>query len=140
MVEGTKASATVTISPGSWKARGVDCSSSWCEATALNAPKAAMIPTTANAWLAAARTTTPSTVPHREAAQDPGRVASAGVNQVLGGGPPTPSLWLVSAVSTTRRAANTTPMPISTGKARARELSRRWVLTTSRATVITNAT
>jgi hypothetical protein len=107
----------------------------------LNAPKAAMIPTTANAWLAAARTTTPSTVPPTvKPPRIRGRVASGRVNQVSGGGPPTPSLWLVSAVSTTRRAANTTPMPISTGKARARELSRRWVLTTSRATAITNAT
>ena len=64
-VEGTNASAIVTTSPSSWNARGVDCSTSWCETTAFHAPNTAMTTTmmnaSASAWTSTCRSMVPPT-------------------------------------------------------------------------------
>ncbi len=141
MVEGTNARATVTIRPGSWKARGAACTSSWCEATALNAPNAASTPTTAKACAADCSTTVPSMGP--PTVNPPmirGKVACGSVNQTSSDVVAGASVWVVRAVSTTRTTANTTPRVTRMGKALARVPSRRCALTTRKAMAVTSAT
>ena len=64
-VDGTNASAIVTTSPSSWNARGVDCSTSWCETTAFHAPNTAITTTITSASASACQSTCRSIVRRR---------------------------------------------------------------------------